>query len=144
MLKELSQKAKAINVRELASDILKQNSGLITKLVEQQLTVGESGKGSNVGKYKSAYYARFKQRIGSQAPSGVVDLKLSGDLYKGLFVDFKGTSYETDSKVDYSKYQIKRYGKEIYELQEPNEKDVEFQLQTKIIEDYLKRLGLSA
>ena len=142
MLRELAAKAKTINVRKLASDILKQNSGLITNKIEQQLTVGESGRGE-VGKYKSPRYAAFKQRIGSQAPSGVVDLKLSGNLYKGLYVEFSGTSYDANSKVDYSKYQIKRYGKKIYELQKSLQKDTEFEYSQKIINEYFQRLGLS-
>ena len=143
MLKELSEKAKQINVRQLASDVMNENSGLITNRIRQQLTVGESGTGRNVGKYVSDRYSRLKRNMGSQAPYGVVDLRLSGDLYKGLETTFKGLTYETDSSVDYSKYQVKRYGKQIYELQKENKKDSEFELSEKIKEEYFNRLGLS-
>lgn len=143
MLKELSEKAKQIDVRKLASDVMNENSGLITNKIREQLTVGESGSGRDVGKYVSERYASLKRRIGSQAPYGVVDLRLSGNLYKGLDTTFKGFEYKTDSSVDYSKYQIKRYGKDIYELQKENKKDSEFELSNKITKEYFNRLGLS-
>ena len=142
MIQELAKKAKAINVRELALLILRDNGELVNSRIREQLTVGESGTGRDVGKYKSDRYAIFKQRIGSQAPSGVVDLKLSGSLYDGLFTKIKGFSIETDSKVNYSKYQKVRYGDEIYELQKENQKDIEFQLSQAIIEAYFSKLGL--
>ena len=142
MIQELAKKAKAINVRELALQILRENEELINSRIREQLIVGENGKGQDVGKYKSSYYARFKKRIGSQAPLGTVDLKLSGELHDKLFTEFKDFKTETDSKVEYSKYQKKRYGKTIYEPQKSNQKDFEFSASKKIIEAYYKKLGL--
>jgi hypothetical protein len=143
MLSEVGKKAKQIDVRKLASDVLNENSGLITKKVIQQLTVGESGKGQDIGKYTSQRYASLKRRMGSQAPAGVVDLKFSGDLYKGLDTTFKGFTIDTDSSVSYSKYQKKRYGKKIYDLQKENTKDTEYELSQKIIETYFGKLDVS-
>jgi len=141
MILELSKRAKRINVPELALLVAQSNTGLIKERLIGQLEVGENGNGQQIGKYTSAYYARFKQRIGSKAPSGTVDLKLSGNLYDGIFVDF-GNKVEIDSDVEYSRYQKIRYGKEIYELQDENKEDVRFNNSAKTVEAYKTALGL--
>jgi hypothetical protein len=86
MLRELAEKAKKIDVKKLALQVVKDNAGLIKTRLTEQLTVGENGQSSDIGKYKSNWYARLKRNMGSQAPFGTVDLKYSGDLYKGLEV----------------------------------------------------------
>ena len=142
MLRELAAKAKKINVQLLALQVVKTNAGLINERIETQLTVGENADGNNVGLYTSARYANFKQRIGSSAPRGIVDLKLSGKLYEGLNTDIKPKTFKTDSSVEYSKYQIKRYGKKIYELQESNSEDIKFKNSVDIYTEYKRLLGL--
>lgn len=140
-LLKLAQKARKINVRDLALQIARQNAGLISNRVQQQLTVGEAGDGRIVGKYKSPYYARLKARI-SSAPSGVVDLKLSGSLHKGLNTDISKSKFETNSSVDYSKYQIDRYGKRIYELQKDNKEDIKFKNSFDTVKEYSRLLEI--
>ena len=49
-LKKLGQKAQRINIRLLALEEVKANSGLIAELNRQQLTVGENSNGQNVKK----------------------------------------------------------------------------------------------
>jgi len=142
MLKELAEKAKKIDVKELALQVVKDNAGLITTRLKEQLTVGENGQSTDIGKYKSLWYARLKRNMGSQAPFGTVDLKYSGELYKQLEVAFSGDKVEIDSKVNYSKYQIERYGKSIYEIQDENSKDISFINGRKLAEAYSKALGL--
>ena len=142
MLKEMAKKAKAINVKELALQVARANEGLISKRVREQLTVGENAKGQNIGRYKSERYARLKQNMGSQSPFRVPDLKLSGKLHKGLFADIKPKGFEVGSQVDYSKYQIQRYGSEIYGLQKEAQKDIRFRNSVDIVKAYSERLGL--
>ena len=93
-LLKLAQKARQINIQELALSIAEKNSGLIDKRIVEQLTVGENGEGGKVGLYKSPYYSSLKSRMGSLAPSGVVDLKLSGRLHKGINTKFQKTTYK--------------------------------------------------
>jgi hypothetical protein len=142
MLRELAQKAKTINVERLAQQVAKANVGLITDNVIDQLDIGIAGDGASVGKYSTNYYSRFKRRLGSNAPFGIVDLKVTGDLYKGLRTTIKGDKVETDSKVSYSKYQINRYGKRIYENTNENKKEVRAKNSADIISGYSKALGL--
>jgi hypothetical protein len=142
MLRELGKKAKSINVQEIALQVAKANEGLIPKRVREQLTVGENAKEQNVGTYKSDRYAKLKQSMGSQAPFRVPDLKLSGKLHKQLFVEINTKGFEVDSKVDYSKYQIQRYGNEIYGLQKEAQKDIQHRNSVDIVKAYSERLGL--
>ncbi len=141
-LKKLGQKAKKVNIQLLALKEAQANSELIAELNRQQLTVGENSKGQDVGKYVSPRYAQFKKRIGSQAPSGIVDLKLSGNLYEKIKVGILPTQILINSLVDYSKYQVKRYGKEIFNLQDDNWEEIEFKVLIETRKKYIKSIGL--
>lgn len=142
MLRELAEKAKKIDVEKLALQIANANAGLIPEKIREQLNVGKNGKGSNVGKYTTQYYSNYKQQRGSNAPWGVVDLKLSGKLYEMLDVEIRPENFIVESFVDYSIYQINRYGKEIYELQENNQKAIRDKNSVDLVQEYSKQLGL--
>jgi len=142
MLKELAEKAKKIDIQKLALEVVRANSGLIKSRLQEQLTVGENGEGSDVGKYTTAYYSKLKKRMGSQAPFGTVDLKYSGDLYKQLEVAISESKVSIDSSVSYSKYQIERYGKSIYEIQDENQKDISFINERELTKAYSEALDL--
>lgn len=141
-LLELSQKAKKINIRKLALQVAKANSGLITDNIKSQLETGMAGDGREVGRYANTVYSLFKQRIGTKASFGVVDLKVSGNLYNGLNTVIEGNSVTTDSSVNYSIFQIGRYGKRVYENTEENKKIVKLANSKEIVSEYTKLLGL--
>lgn len=141
MLRELAQKAKNINIRQLALAVARSNAGLIADNVREQLSEGKAGDNSAVGIYSSLRYANRKSKI-SKAPFGVVDLKLSGDLYADLFVELDLKSVTVDSKVDYSKYQIQRYGKRVYENNKENSEKVKVKNSIDTVSKYSKALGL--
>jgi hypothetical protein len=141
-LKKLGQKAERINIQLLALKEAQANSELIAELNRQQLTVGENSKAQDVGQYVSPRYASFKKRIGSQAPAGVVDLKLSGNLYKGIGAKVTPTLIEIKSTVPYDIYQEKRYGDTIHKLQDQNWEEVETKVLVGTIKKYVKLMGL--
>lgn len=141
MFLELAQKAKTINVRQLALVIAKSNSGLIADNIREQLSVGKAGDNTAVGIYSSLSYANRKSRI-SKAPFGTVDLRLSGNLYDELFVDLSLNKVEIGSKVDYSKFQVKRYGQRIYENTPKNAEKVRDKNSRDTVATYSKALGL--
>lgn len=141
-LRELASNAKKINVRRLALQVARSNVGLITDNVIGQLDVGIAGDGQRVGDYSTNYYSRFKRRIGSNAPFGVVDLKVTGALYRGLRTKISGTDVETDSKVSYSIYQKNRYGERIYENTEENKGNVRAKNSRDAVSRYKILLGL--
>jgi len=141
-LQKLAQKAKRINIMQLALKEANANSELIADLNRQQLIVGENGNGQDVGVYKSKRYASFKKRIGSIAPSGIVDLKLSGNLYKEIKARITPATITINSSVPYDKYQEQRYGDEIHTLQDQNWEEVEFKVLVETRNKYLKAMSL--
>ncbi len=143
MLRELAEKAKKIDVEKLALEVAKANQGLITDNVIDQLDIGIAGDGLQVGKYSTNYYSRLKKRMGSNAPFGIVDLKFSTDLYKGLRTKVSKTEFLTTVVgVPYSKYQIDRYGKRIFENTSENLEIVKNKNSVDIVKEYSKQLGL--
>lgn len=143
MLRELAKKAKKIDVDKLALDVAKANQGLITDNVIDQLDVGIAGDGQQVGKYTTDYYSRYKRRLGSRAPYGVVDLKVTGTLYEGIRTFVFPKQFLTNViGVAYSKYQVWRYGKRIYENTSENLENVKNKNSKDIITKYSKQLGL--
>ncbi len=142
MLRELAAKAKTINIEQLVQQVVESNAGLIADNVREQLTKGIKGSGSAVGIYSSLWYSNMKQRIGSKAPSGWVDLKLSGSLFDEIFVKVSKTEVTVDSKVSYSKYQIERYGEKIYENTKENMEQVSEKNTIYAVRNYTKALGL--
>lgn len=141
MFRELAKNAKRINVTQLVLLVAKSNTGLIADNVREQLSRGKAGDNIVVGIYTSLPYAKRKAKI-SQAPFGTVDLKLSGDLYKNLKVDLTLKSVDVDSTVSYSKYQIKRYGKRVYENTSTNSAKVRDKNSKDSVREYRKALGL--
>ena len=141
MLKELAQKAKRINIKQLTLAVAQSNAGLIADNVREQLSEGKAGNDAAVGIYSSLAYANRKAKI-SKAPFGVVDLKLSGDLYDNLFVKLDLKSVTVDSTVSYSKYQITRFGKIIYENTPTNSEKVKSKNSTDTVREYSRALGL--
>lgn len=141
MFRELAKKAKRINIQRLALVVAKSNSELIADNIRDQLSVGKAGNNAAVGIYSSLSYARLKSRT-SKAPFGVVNLKLSGDLYSEIFVKITPAKVDTGSNVPYSKYQINRYGKRIYENTPENSGKVRDKNSGDIVRAYAKALGL--
>jgi hypothetical protein len=141
MFRELAKNAKRINVTQLVLLVAKSNTGLIADNVREQLSQGKAGDNVVVGIYTSLPYAVKKAKI-SQAPFGTVDLKVSGDLYKNLKVDLTLKSVDVDSTVSYSKYQITRYGKRIYDNTPENSEKVRDKNSGDSVREYQKALGL--
>lgn len=140
-LREIARRAKRIDVRKLALLVAESNSELITENVREQLTKGVAGDNRAVGIYKNLPYANRKSKI-SQAPFGVVDLKLSGSLYANLDTIIKGNQVITDSSVEHSKYQIDRYGNRIYENTTANKEKVRDKNSIDTVQAYSKALGI--
>jgi len=95
---------------EIAVQAMVDNQDQIIDLNISQIEEGLAADGGIIGEYASDEYAHLKQSIGSKAPLGVVDMKLSGDYLEGfygepyisntpgasgLFVD--STDYKADS-----------------------------------------------
>lgn len=141
-LAEIGRKAQRINVNQIALEKAKANSGLISDLIKEQLSVGKNAEAQNVGRYTSRRYSDFKRSRGSKAPYGVPDLFVSGNLYSKMKTEVSVNEIKMGSEAEYSKYQEERYGEEIYNLQEQNWEKVQLKVLEDTRKEYLKQLGL--
>lgn len=143
MLKELAEKAKRIDVTEIALRIAKRNSELILNSVKGQLIRGIASDNTRVGRYRSIPYSIMKAKI-SRTPFGVADLKLTGQLYENMYAEINQESFIIDSDVPYSQDNKDRYGgqERIYGLTEKNQQNVQRQNSVDIVNEYSRQLGL--
>jgi hypothetical protein len=79
-----------------------------------QLSTGKDSLGDFLAKYESEDYAQFKQAIGSKAPHGVADLKLTGDFHSDFMMKRQGDEVLIRSKDEKAPKLERQYGLEIY------------------------------
>lgn len=109
-------------------------------LLRSQLSHGEKGDGQ-MPLYMNEKYAEYKQRIGSEAPFGIVDLKLTGNFQRKLrlIMTKKGARIRSYDKK--KSELLNHYGKEIYELNVENQsfyfREILFPLIIKKVKDVL-------
>lgn len=75
------------NLVQLGIDTMVENEAEIIDLNTSQVEQGLSSEGGILGEYENDNYAAFKQSIGSKAPAGIVDLKLTGDFISGFYAE---------------------------------------------------------
>ena len=119
-LKELRTKFNANNLLKIFNESIKETEEVAIDLLRSQLSAGESGDGGQMPSYSSKYYARYKQRIGSEAPFGVVDLKLTGAFYSGFYLRRTAKGFIIRSKDKKNNKILQRYGSEVLELNDEN------------------------
>lgn len=140
-LRKLGLNAQKIDIRKLVLLVAKSNAGLISDNVREQLTKGVAGDGAAVGVYSSLSYANLKAKT-SKAPFGIVNLFKEGDLYKEIVSKIFPTQVLTNSLVEHSKYQVRRYGKRIYENTSENKGNVRDKNSRDTVKIYSKALGV--
>jgi hypothetical protein len=85
--------------------------------------------------YASESYAQFKKSIGSQAPMGIVDLKLTGDWAEGKYMEQIGDGvFHIRSRDEKDKQLMGKYGEDIHDLPKNFDK-------RGIIKTFLKKLS---
>lgn len=112
-----ANKLKGIRIETLMDEsIMDQKEDIIDSNIDS-LQRGFYPDGDRMPDYASASYAEFKKSIGSQAPMGVTDLKLSGDWAEGKYMDqiADGVFHirSRDSKDDEL---MAKYGEDIHDL----------------------------
>lgn len=79
----------------------------------QEFKRGEMPDTSRIGYYRSSAYRSYKQSLNPMA-SGTVDLILTGQFTRGLFVESKGNSrFLFDSNDDKTPDLVEKYGQDI-------------------------------
>lgn len=106
-----TENLKGINIQQLSVEVLKTFEVFLSDLNSQQMRLGLNSQGKPIGYYMSQEYAAWKQRRGSLAPSGVVDLFLTGAFQGGLFAQVKTDTILFDSKDGKTKMLDEKYSK---------------------------------
>lgn len=95
-----------------------ENENFILDANTAQLENGKDSFDKLLWEYASDEYARFKQSIGSKAPFGIADLKLTGDFYSGFTLVVEGNEFRITSTDSKTSDLVSRYGEEIFGLTE--------------------------
>lgn len=104
------------NTDQIVIDIVKDNSGQVLDLNRLQMFEGKDGNGVEIDPpYADSTIAR-KRRKGN--PYDRVTLKDEGDFYRLLDLKFSGDSFQIQSNDTKSVYLERKYGEDIYGLDE--------------------------
>lgn len=118
-LNDLRKRMELVDLLAILDECILETQDILTGLIRSQIESGKSGDNS-LPPYKSDKYALLKQKKGSKAPFGVVDLKFSGDFLNALEVKFFSKNVlvrSTDSKAAAIHA---KYGFEFYQLSDEN------------------------
>jgi hypothetical protein len=135
-ISELANNAKALDPLKLFAESVEENKEYIVDLNTGQLGKGRDSKNASLFPYANDDYAKFKKSIGSEAPLGTPNLKLTGEFWSGFNVktDKEGLVISsTDSKSEKLK---SGYGEDIFGLTDESKKD----LKTMLLPTYLEKL----
>ena len=83
-LSELNRRVQALEILKLFAQCVEENKEYIADLNTLQLAVGKDSNDKSLYPYASDDYAKYKKAIGSEAPLGTPNLKLTGDFWEGF------------------------------------------------------------
>jgi len=112
-LRKLADNYAKIDLQKIILEEIKRDEAFLIRLNLSQLQASKRADGKALGKYKSKSYAAKKGR-------DTIDLLLSGEFYKGWFVEVDKTKILFGSKDSKSDFLTKRYGESIFGLTKEN------------------------
>lgn len=81
-----------------------------------QLEIGKDSLGELLYDYATDEYAQWKQSIGSKAPMGTPDLKVTGDFHSAFVIRYKSSEFEITSTDSKTGKLVDMYGEQIFGL----------------------------
>lgn len=93
----LYNQVKSLDIQKISVESLEETTAARIEANKDQMAKGLNPQGGIIGIYASRQYAAFKQALGSQAPFGIVDLKLTKAFIQGIKSSISGGSISTDS-----------------------------------------------
>jgi len=116
------------NLSKEADKAVNNNLSTMRDLNVEQMEQGINSDGKEIGQYRSEPYAKLKKAIGSRAPFGTPDLKLTGAFHSGTFTKKTGKNLIFGSTDKKSSDLSGKYGSEIFGLTKSNQTDVTDQI----------------
>lgn len=127
------------NVEQVILDIAKKDESFIVDLNTQQLFAGKDSAGESLEPYRSVWYADFKLELNS---AGVVDLKLTGDFYRGFFIKADSFPIQISSSDIKKDRLVEHYGQNIFGLDEKSQADFNKDILPEVRIGYLNMVQL--
>lgn len=119
-LKDLRAKFEKTDLLKVFQLSVSETKSVILELVSSQIERGESSTGDNIGIYANVKYSERKQRMGSLAPFGHIDLKYTGSFLDKLYLKKYPRNYLIRSYDRKNSILLKNYGPGIFELNAEN------------------------
>jgi len=114
---KLYENLKRISIVGIVHDIVLSDSDLIVDLQKDQMLSGKDATGKSIApSYFSDAYAEMKKKMNNRIEMGTPDLRLTGDFYRGFYLDTDRLIVTSDDPKTPSL--IKKYGKHIFGLNE--------------------------
>ena len=132
-INQFTKKLNAINIKVVAENALLDSVDTIGDIQRDQLLHGIKQDGKRIGKYRNATYAAGKFSQNALAGKGDVDLKLTGDFYRGIFVDVRPDTFVIFSQDEKANDLANRYGDPFGLTSKGKEKLIKDKLQGKFI-----------
>lgn len=108
----------ALNLPEITGEAIEQTRDEAIRLQQAQLFLkGEKSDGTKLKPYKSDAYSRKKHAMNPNPGLGQPDFKLTGELYREMFIDVQGDRVVFDSASSHAMRMIERDGDKIFGLQ---------------------------
>lgn len=106
-------------IEAMTQKVMKRNGDFAILLIQDQMGRGQDAFGKSIGKYNSKAYAAFKKTLN---PLGVVDLRLHGDFWEGMYFSTEVFPFLIDSKDSKRNKLFAQYGprERIFNLQDKN------------------------
>ena len=118
---DMIENLSAFDLKREVQALFVQNEKHIITLNQAQMLKGKKRNNEGIGEYLSDNYAAYKfSFISSEAGEGNVDLKLSGDFYKGLEMKLSGENIDIKSSDFKSSKLESKYGSDIFGLTSKN------------------------
>lgn len=115
---EMNRRWQKVDVKtESVNIIIDSQPELIKKNQEQLHEKGQDKNNVSLKSYHSPFYAAEKLKLN---PAGVTDLKLTGALYGGMYLNISSTSFKIGSSDEKEGDLERKYGKDIWGLSKEN------------------------
>jgi hypothetical protein len=140
---DLLAKIQSVDFMKLFDEALEKVFPNIIQLIQEQLSEGETALGS-MPDYKSDVYANFKEKyVATYKIYPTTDLRVTGNLYEGIFVQNGLLSIEISSRDPKSAKLEKKYGQRIYVLNEKSMDKLRPILYTILMNNYRHAIGFN-
>lgn len=117
-LTQLIEKFRKIDVKESVIEAFNKTEDTYTELNLIQMLHGKTRDGQPIGEYHSEVYAQAKNRYNPLPGFGVVDLRITGAFYGGVFARIQGQSIFMNSSDFKTPKLLNKYGERIFGLTE--------------------------